>query len=165
MVKFKTMILQNLTKLIFIFSFIFLFLSCEKEEPIPDKSIGEWQIYSLTDESGDLIVWDELKETLVDLISEYSCMDFTATITEQIVSTKYVFVDVNSRGCLSPSISVYTWSKDPETGIYQYIQGTNIINYAISFSNGDNRMTWKDQTNGASTVWDRVVDTNLETTE
>ena len=59
----------------------------------------------------------------------------------------------------------YTWSKDPETGIYQYIQGTNIINYAISFSNGDNRMTWKDQTNGASTVWDRVVDTNLETTE
>ena len=55
MMKFKTMILQNLTKLIFIFSFIFLFLSCEKEEPIPDKSIGEWQIYSLTDESGDLI--------------------------------------------------------------------------------------------------------------
>jgi hypothetical protein len=159
------MILHKLTKLIFIFSFIFIFFSCGKEELIPDKSIGEWQIYSITDESGETIVWSELKETLVDLISEYSCMDFTATITEQIVSTKYVFVDVNSRGCLSPSISVYTWSKIPETGIYEYVQGTNIIEYAISFSNGDNRMTWKDQTDGSSTVWDKKVDANIETTE
>ena len=151
----------------FLFTFIvLLFLSCSNEdEPLPDKSIGEWEIYSLTDESGDLIVWNELKETLVDLISEYSCMEFTATITEQIVSTKYVFIDVNSRGCLSPSISVYTWSVDPETGIYQYVQGTNIIDYLISFSNGDNRMTWKDQTSGASTVWDRVVDSASETSE
>ena len=99
--------MKNITKTIFIFSFVIVFFSCGKEEPIPDKSIGEWKIYSLTDESGDLIIWDELKETLVDLISEYSCMEFTATITEQIVSTKYVFVDVNSRGCLSPSISVF----------------------------------------------------------
>jgi len=159
------MISQNLTKSLFIFSFIFLLISCGKEEPIPDKSIGEWQIYSITDESGNLTVWNELKETLVDLISEYSCMDFTATISDQIVSTKYVFVDVNSRGCLSPAISVYTWSKDPETGIYQYIQGTNIINYAINFSNGDNRMTWRDETNGALTVWDRVVETTPETIE
>ncbi len=157
--------MKNITKTIFIFSFVIVFFSCGKEEPIPDKSIGEWKIYSLTDESGDLIIWDELKETLVDLISEYSCMEFTATITEQIVSTKYVFVDVNSRGCLSPSISVYTWSIDPETGIYQYVQGTNIINYLISFSNGDNRMTWKDQTSGTSTVWDRVVIATSETSE
>ena len=151
----------------FLFTFIVLFFfSCSQEDvPTPDKSIGEWQIYSLTDESGDLIVWNELKETLVDLISEYSCMEFTATITEQIVSTKYVFIDVNSRGCLSPSISVYTWSVDPETGIYKYVQGTNIIDYLISFSNGDNRMTWKDQTSGASTVWDRVVGSPSETSE
>ena len=92
-------------------------------------------------------------------------MEFTASITEQIVSTKYVIIDQNSRGCLSPAISVYTWSIDSETGFYQYVQGNNIINYLISFSNSDNRMTWKDQTSGTITVWDRVVRATAETTE
>ena len=110
-------------------------------------------------------IWDELKATLVELIPEYSCMEFTATITEQIVSTTYIIIDQNSRGCLSPSISVYTWSINPETGLYEYVQGNNVINYMISFSNSDNRMTWKDQTSGTITIWDRIVVAPAESTE
>ena len=132
-------------------------LSCGTEEIPPDKLIGEWTAYSITDDTGGIIIWDELKSTLVDLISEYSCLDFTATATAQLVTTRYVFVDVNSRGCLSPAIAAYTWGIDPETGFYQFTQGNNVINYSISFSNNDNRMTWKDQTSGTTTVWDRVV--------
>lgn len=146
-------------------SFILLFLSCGEEEPLPDTSIGEWKVYSVTDESGITTIWEEVKTSLIDLIPEYSCMEFTATITSQIVSTKYVFVDVNSRGCLSPSISVFTWAKDPDTGLYNYTQGSNLVTYLISFSNNDNRMTWNDQTSGAITVWDRVVDESQESTE
>ena len=143
-----------------------LFFSCSKEdEPIPDKSIGEWQVYSISNSDGSVTVWEEIKASLVELIPEYSCMEFTASITEQIVSTKYVIIDQNSRGCLSPAISVYTWSIDSETGFYQYVQGNNIINYLISFSNSDNRMTWKDQTSGTITVWDRVVTATAESTE
>lgn len=144
---------------------ILFFLSCSEEEVIPDKSIGEWQVYSITDAEGNLTVWNELKESLVGLIPEYSCMDFTATITGSLVSTKYTIVDVNSRGCLAPAISIYTWSSDPETGIYKYVQGNNVINYMITFSNGDNQMTWKDQSNGAITVWNRVVQATAESSE
>lgn len=148
------------------FTTLTLFFSCSKEDdPIPDKSIGEWQVYSISNSDGSVTIWDELKATLVELIPEYSCMEFTATITEQIVSTTYVIIDQNSRGCLSPSISVYTWSINPETGLYEYAQGNNVINYMISFSNGDNRMTWKDQTSGTITIWDRVVAATAESTE
>jgi hypothetical protein len=148
------------------FTTLILFFSCSKEdEPIPDKSIGEWQVYSISNSDGSVTVWEEIKASLVELIPEYSCMEFTASITEQIVSTKYVIIDQNSRGCLSPAISVYTWSIDSETGFYQYVQGNNIINYLISFSNSDNRMTWKDQTSGTITVWDRVVTATAETIE
>jgi hypothetical protein len=148
------------------FTTLILFFSCSKEdEPIPDKSIGEWQVYSISNSDGSVTIWEEIKASLVELIPEYSCMEFTASITEQIVSTKYVIIDQNSRGCLSPAISVYTWSIDSETGFYQYVQGNNVINYLISFSNGDNRMTWKDQTSGTTTVWDRVVTATAESTE
>ena len=127
--------------------------------------IGDWEVYSITDEAGETIIWDDLTSSLIELIPEYSCMEFTATATEQIVSTRYVFVDVNSRGCLSPAISVYTWQISPETGFYEFTQGTNVINYLVSFSNNDNRMTWNDQTSGAITVWDRIVTITTETTE
>ena len=148
------------------FTTFILFFSCSTEdEPIPDKSIGEWQVYSISNSDGSVTIWEEIKASLVELNPEYSCMEFTASITEQIVSTKYVIIDQNSRGCLSPAISVYTWSIDSETGFYQYVQGNNVINYLISFSNGDNRMTWKDQTSGTTTVWDRVVTATAESTE
>ena len=140
-----------------IFAIAITLISCGTEEVPPDKLIGDWTAYSITDDTGEIIIWDELKSTLVDLISEYSCLDFTATATAQLVTTRYVFVDVNSRGCLSPAIAAYTWLIDPETGFYQFTQGNNVINYSISFSNNDNRMTWKDQTSGTTTVWDRVV--------
>jgi hypothetical protein len=146
-------------KSVLLFSCFLIFNSCGKEEIIPDKSIGEWEIYSITDASGTTTVWEDIKGQLVGLIPEYSCMEFTATITDKIASTKYVFIDENSRGCLSPSISVFTWSIDPDTGFYKYVQGTNVINYLFSFSNNDNRMTWKDQTSGLVTIWDREVTT------
>jgi len=60
---------------------------------------------------------------------------------------------------------VYTWSIDPETGFYQYVQGSNVINYSISFSNNDTRMTWIDQKSGAITVWDKDVELVAESTE
>jgi hypothetical protein len=142
-----------------------LFFNCSEEELPPDKLLGEWTVYSLTDENGEVIVWDELKSSLVELIPEYSCLDFTASATEQIVSTRYVFVDVNNRGCLSPAISVYTWQINSETGFYEFTQGTNVINYLIRFSNNDNRMTWNDQTSGAITVWDRVTSSSVEATD
>ena len=145
---------------------IIILIGCNSEEDLPpDKLIGDWEVYSITDEAGETIIWGDLTSSLIELIPEYSCMEFTATATEQIVSTRYVFVDVNSRGCLSPAISVYTWQISPETGFYEFTQGTNVINYLVSFSNNDNRMTWNDQTSGAITVWDRVVTTTTETTE
>ena len=145
---------------------IIILIGCNSEEDLPpDKLIGDWEVYSITDEAGETIIWDDLTSSLIELIPEYSCMEFTATATEQIVSTRYVFVDVNSRGCLSPAISVYTWQISPETGFYEFTQGTNVINYLVSFSNNDNRMTWNDQTSGAITVWDRIVTTTTETTE
>jgi len=60
---------------------------------------------------------------------------------------------------------VYTWSIDPETGFYQYVQGSNVISYSISFSNNDTRMTWIDQKSGAITVWDKDVELVAESTE
>ena len=145
---------------------IIILIGCNSEEDLPpDKLIGDWEVYSITDEAGETIIWDDLTSSLIELIPEYSCMEFTATATEQIVSTRYVFVDVNSRGCLSPAISVYTWQISTETGFYEFTQGTNVINYLVSFSNNDNRMTWNDQTSGAITIWDRIVTTTTETTE
>jgi hypothetical protein len=144
------------TKLLFVF-LLSIFLSCGTEEIPPDKLIGEWTVYSITDDEQTVIIWNDLKTSLVDLIPEYSCLDFTASATAQLVTTRYTFVDVNSRGCLSPAIAAYTWLIDPETGFYQFTQGNNIINYSISFSNNDNRMTWIDRTSGTTTVWDRVV--------
>ena len=144
------------TKLLFVF-LLSIFLSCGTEEIPPDKLIGEWTVYSITDDEQTVIIWNDLKTSLVDLIPEYSFLDFTASATAQLVTTRYTFVDVNSRGCLSPAIAAYTWLIDTETGFYQFTQGNNIINYSISFSNNDNRMTWIDQTSGTTTVWDRVV--------
>jgi len=105
------------TKLLFVF-LLSIFLSCGTEEIPPDKLIGEWTVYSITDDEQTVIIWNDLKTSLVDLIPEYSCLDFTASATAQLVTTRYTFVDVNSRGCLSPAIAAYTWLIDPETGFY-----------------------------------------------
>jgi len=133
-------------------------ISCGKEEVLPpDNLIGEWNVYSISNNTDPVIIWDELKASAVDLIPAYSCMEFTTSATEQIVTTRYVFIDENSAGCRNPVISAYTWNIDPETGFYNFIQGNNIVEYAITFTNNDNRMTWIDQTSGDITVWDRQV--------
>ena len=72
-------------------------------------------------------------------------------------NTRYVFIDQNSAGCRNPVISAYTWSKDSESGLYNFTQGNNIVQYSITFSNNDNRMTWIDQTSGDTIIWDRQV--------
>ena len=128
----KTKIFKTPLSLIFA---ITILVGCNSEELPPDKLIGDWEVYSITDETGEVFIWGDLRDSLTELIPEYSCLEFTATATEQIVSTRYVFVDVNSRGCLSPAISVYTWQVSPETGFYEFTQGTNVINYLVSFSN------------------------------
>jgi len=122
----KTKIFKKPLSLIFA---ITILIGCNSEEELPpDKLIGEWEVYSITDEQGETIIWDDLTNSLIELIPEYACMEFTATATEQIVSTRYVFVDVNSRGCLSPAISVYTWQISPETGsLYSYLVVCSMI--------------------------------------
>jgi len=53
------------------FTTITLFFSCSKEDdPIPDKSIGEWQVYSISNSDGSVTVWEEIKASLVELIPE-----------------------------------------------------------------------------------------------
>ena len=93
------------TKLSLIFIATIL-VGCNSEEELPpDKLIGEWEVHSITDKGGETIIWDDLTGSLIELIPEYSCMEFT--VVTEIVSTRYVFVDVNSRGCLSQQC-VYT---------------------------------------------------------
>ncbi|MGI9540431.1 MAG: lipocalin family protein [Flavobacteriaceae bacterium] len=133
-------------------------MSCSKEEVLPpDNLIGEWNVYSISNNTDPAIIWEELKASAVALIPAYSCMEFTTVATEQIVTTRYVFIDENSAGCRNPVISAYTWNIDPDTGFYNFIQGNNIVEYAITFTNNDNRMTWIDQTSGDVTIWDRQV--------
>ena len=43
---------KNFTSVL-VFASIALFLGCSKEDtPIPDKSIGEWQVYSISNPDG-----------------------------------------------------------------------------------------------------------------
>lgn len=54
---------------IFLLSLVgILFLSCSKEEIPQDKLIGDWTVYSITDENNQTIVWNDLKADLVELI-------------------------------------------------------------------------------------------------
>jgi hypothetical protein len=135
-----------------------IIISCGKEDALPpDNLIGEWNVYSISNNTDPVIIWEDLKASVVALIPAYSCMEFTTVATEQIVTTRYVFIDQNSAGCRNPVISAYTWSKDSESGLYNFTQGNNIVQYSITFSNNDNRMTWIDQTSGDTTIWDRQV--------
>lgn len=149
---------SKISKYLLIFLSVYIFLSCGKDEIITDKSVGEWMLYSSTDKNGVKTIWDEFLANSIALIPQYSCMEYTATITDQMASIKVVLLDETSSGCLNASISVFTWAIDPETGFYNYTQGTSVTSYLFTYSNADNRMTWKDQTSGATTVWDRVVE-------
>ncbi len=148
----------SLVKITLLFFTLMLLASCGKEEVLPpDKLIGDWNVYSIAEASGSSVIWEDLKADLVDIIPTYSCMEFTASVTDQFVTQRYVIVDVDSSVCKNPVISIYSWKVDSETGYYQFSQGSNVISYLISFTNSDNRMTWVDQTSGDVTMWDRVV--------
>ena len=150
----------NAPKITFFLFTLATVISCGKEEVLPpDNLIGQWNVYSITDTSGSVIVWDELVADLVNLIPTYSCMEFTASVTEQLVTTRYVLADENSTACKSPIVSAYTWLVDTDSGNYYFTQGNITNEYLISFSNSNNRMTWVDQTNGTITVWDREQQT------
>ena len=150
----------NAHKITFFLFTLATIISCGKEEVLPpDNLIGQWNVYSITDTSGSVIVWDELVADLVNLIPTYSCMEFTASVTEQLVTTRYVLADENYTACKSPIVSAYTWLVDTDSGNYYFTQGNITNEYLISFSNSNNRMTWVDQTNGTITVWDREQQT------
>jgi len=141
-----------------ILSLTLINVSCGKEEVIeaaPDNIIGSWRIYSVTDSNLQPIIWEELKSTLVELVPSYECFSFTCTASENAVTTIYTFINENSTGCLAPVTKTYSWSKDA-SGTYDFVLGTTVINYTITYSNDNNRMTWRDQLSGAISVWDRV---------
>ena len=135
------------------------FLSCGKEEttPIDNRIVGEWTIYSFTDEANATIIWDELKTSLVDLIPEYSCLSYTLSVNAKLATESFVNIDAGSRGCLSPSLTIFTWAIDPETDLYDFTQGAKFITNLVTYSNNDNRMRWTNQKSGEVKVWDRIV--------
>jgi hypothetical protein len=135
------------------------FLSCGKEEatPIDNRIVGEWTIYSFTDEANATIIWDELEASLVDLIPEYSCLSYTLSVNAKLATESFVNIDVESRGCLSPALTIFTWAIDPETDLYDFTQGAKFITNLVTYSNNDNRMRWTNQKSGEVKVWDRIV--------
>ena len=150
--------LQFLKASVFAITLTF-FLSCGKEElaPIDNRIVGEWTIYSFTDETNATIIWDELKTSLVDLIPEYSCLSYTLSVNAKLATESFINVDVESRGCLSPSLTIFTWAIDPETDLYDFTQGAQFITNLVNYSNNDNRMKWTNQKSGEVKIWDRTV--------
>ena len=135
------------------------FLSCGKEEatPIDNRIVGEWTNYSFTDEANATIIWNELETSLTDLIPEYSCFGYTLSVNAKLATESFVNVDIESRGCLSPSLTIFTWAIDPETDLYDFTQGALFITNLVTFSNNDNSMKWTNQKSGEVKVWDRIV--------
>lgn len=142
-------------KSLFLSSFLsFLFFACSKEA-IPDPIVGDWTVYSLTDSNGKITLWESLVDDLTELVPSYSCMEYTANITETLVTTNYVFIDLSSTGCIDPIIFAYIWKRTNQEDAYTFTVGNNVSSFTISFSNEEQRMTWKDNTTNEITVWDR----------
>ena len=72
------------------------------------------------------------------------------------MTSTYIFVDVNSRGCLEPSIQKYTWNYDINSKTYIMTQGDKKVEYSILLSEDVNRMNWSDLSTGVETIWDRI---------
>lgn len=81
-------------------------------------------------------------------------MEYTAAISETLVTTNYVFIDLSSTGCIDPIIFAYGWQKTANDQ-YDFTVGNNVTKYTITFSNDTQRMTWKDNASNEITVWDR----------
>ena len=137
--------------------FFLLFTTCTKE-PITetDPIVGEWTIHSFIDEDGSIIVW---KDTMDRLIAErdpnYSCMEYTASITSTLVSTKYLYKLTEASECLDPIFTAHKWKKTNSTDQYEFKVGDNITQYTVTFSESDQRMEWKDNATNNVTIWIR----------
>ncbi len=136
--------------------FSLVFISCQKEDVPDDPLLGEWQVVSIKGADGEIIVWEVLKGSLVELIPTYECMEFTCSANKNLVTVTYTGPNKSTNSCNTPSLSIYTWSSDGANN-YTFIQGTNVVKYTVSFSNNNNNMRWTDQTDNSVTVWDRVV--------
>jgi hypothetical protein len=148
--------IYNYIKLLFVFSILITSLGCSKKEEVapPDQILGNWEVYSIAG-GGETIVWDELKETLVEIIPEYECMSFKASITEDLVTTTYVFPNVNANSCFAPEINVYLWERTSGTNQYDFVKGLiEVTKYNITVTS--TQMTWVDQLDGGITIWNKI---------
>jgi len=145
-------IFQKTTYFILIF---ILLLGCKKEEVSPpDPILGNWQVYSIYG-AGETIVWNDLKATLVDLIPEYECMEWTVAITEEIVTTNIILPDYDSNGCEPAIVTVWTWERTKDSNEYTFTKGlTEVSIYNINVSGS--QMTWTDQFDGSITIWTKA---------
>jgi len=139
--------------LFFLALILVLFVTCSKDT-LPDPIEGEWDVYSLTDSNGTTTVWEELYTNLVALVPGYSCMQYTASISETLVTTNYIFVDVTTTGCIDPIVFAYTWKKQSGDD-YVFSVGNDITTYSVTFSNNDRQMTWKNKATHETTTWNR----------
>ncbi|MFQ3340382.1 MAG: hypothetical protein ACI9TK_000032 [Flavobacteriaceae bacterium] len=138
---------------------LIFFLSCGKEELIPtdDRIVGEWTIYSYTDLNKAVIIWGDLKASIVALYPENSCFSFKLSVNAKLATETFVNFDENSGGCLNPSLNIFTWLIDPATDLYTFTRGEQYTTNVVSFSNNDNRITVINQLSGETRVWDRIV--------
>lgn len=138
----------------FILIFIFL-LGCKKDEVSPpDPILGNWEVNSVSG-AGETIIWNDLKATLVSLIPEYECMEWTVAITEETVITNIVLPDYDSNGCDPAETTVWTWERTKDSNEYTFTKGLIEVSiYNINVSG--NQMTWTDQFDGSVTIWNKV---------
>ena len=145
-------IFQKTTYFILIF---ILLLGCKKEEASPpDPILGNWEVKSVSG-AGETIIWNDLKATLVDLIPEYECMEWTVAITEEIVTTNIILPDYDTNGCEPAEVTVWTWERTKDSNEYTFTKGlieVSIYNINVSGS----QMTWTDQFDGSITIWTKV---------
>ena len=140
------------------------FLSCSKEEVIPsdNRIVGEWTIYSYTDNNDIVKIWADIYDGNVSLTPEFSCLSLTLSVSEKLATETFVNVDESTRDssspkCLNPKLNIFTWLIDPATDLYTFEKGIQFTTQLVTFSNNDNRMTLINQLSGETRVWDRIV--------
>ena len=114
---------------------------------------GDWEIYSFTDETGQEVIWNELEASLTQLIPEYSCLSYVLEVNTRNFIETFTNVDVESRGCLPPNITTFTYNVDGN--LYTFQQGDVTVANTILFSNNNNTMTWTNTTTNEVKIWNR----------
>ena len=114
---------------------------------------GEWEIYSFTDETGQEIIWNELEAPLTQLIPEYSCLSYVLEVNTRNFIETFTNVDIESRGCLPPNITTFTYNI--AGNLYTFQQGDVTVANTILFSNNNNTMTWTNAITNEVKIWNR----------